>query len=156
MRIVVTSDSHGRSSNVFDIIERHIDNANLFISLGDCNSGDDLENAKLYFGKKLFIREVCGNCDFRSTAANEDMITFSGKKIFYCHGHTYYVKHGYEMLFSEAKARGADIALFGHTHTPYYKFSDNIHLFNPGSATSGDYGIIDITPGGIMCINARL
>ena len=60
------------------------------------------------------------------------------------------------MLFERAKEKGADIALFGHTHTPFYEYRENIHLFNPGSVANSEYGIIDITPSGIMCINARI
>lgn len=156
MRIIAASDIHGRGSLFFDIVEMHIDDADIFISLGDCNNGNDLDNAKLYFGKRLLLKEVCGNCDFSSTEPAEDLITVSGKRVLFCHGHLYVVKHGYSMLFERAKEKGADIALFGHTHTPFYEYRDNIHLFNPGSVANSEYGIIDITPSGIMCINAKL
>ena len=45
MRIVVMSDSHRRTSLLLNIIERHKDNADLFLFLGDGN--DDLDNALL-------------------------------------------------------------------------------------------------------------
>lgn len=156
MRIIVTTDSHGRRGNLFDIIERHIDNADLFINLGDSNSGNDFEDAKLYFGSKLRIHAVAGNCDWSSTLPYEKIINANGKKVFFCHGQTYYVKHGYETLMEAAKAKGADIALFGHTHTPYNNYINGIHFFNPGAAADGRYGIIDITDGGIICIDARI
>ena len=37
MRLVVFSDSHRRVSSVLEIFERHKDNADLFIFLGDGN-----------------------------------------------------------------------------------------------------------------------
>ncbi len=64
MRLIVTTDSHGRKGKIFDIVERHIDNMDLFINLGDCNNGRDLEDAEQFFGSRLKIKAVCGNCDW--------------------------------------------------------------------------------------------
>ena len=47
MRIVVMSDSHRRVSALLDIIERHKDNADLFLFLGDGN--DDLDEALIMY-----------------------------------------------------------------------------------------------------------
>ena len=74
----------------------------------------------------------------------------------FCHGHTFYVKHGIERFVQEAKNNSADIALFGHTHTPFYKIIDGIHVFNPGALQNGCYGMIDVTDSGIMCIHAKI
>ena len=49
MRMIVTSDSHGNKSGFFDVVEKHIDEAELFVNLGDSNSQKDLEDARLYF-----------------------------------------------------------------------------------------------------------
>ena len=57
MRMIVTSDSHGNKSGFFDVVEKHIDEAELFVNLGDSNSQKDLEDARLYFGSKL--RQKC-------------------------------------------------------------------------------------------------
>lgn len=156
MRILVTSDSHGIRGNFFDVAEMHIDDTDLFINLGDSNSGNDLEDAKIYFKSKLRLNCVAGNCDFSSTEQFEKTITFAGKRIMFCHGHTLYVKHGIEMLVERAKNQGVDIALFGHTHIPFYQKIDGIHIFNPGALCGGCYGMIDITDDGIMCIHAKL
>ena len=40
---------------------------------------------------------------------------------------------GPEQLKREALARGCDIAMFGHTHKPYLKRSEDIIVLNPGS-----------------------
>ena len=66
MRMIVTSDSHGNKSGFFDVVEKHIDEAALFVNLGDSNSQKDLEDARLYFGSKLNLACVAGNCDWSS------------------------------------------------------------------------------------------
>ena len=43
MRLIVVSDIHGRKGNLFEIVDRHIKEADYFLCLGDCNSGDDFE-----------------------------------------------------------------------------------------------------------------
>ena len=54
-------------------------------------------------------------------------------KVFMTHGHYYYVSMGTEMLKKEARARGAQIALFGHTHRPVIDCNDDVIAVNPGS-----------------------
>ena len=156
MRLLVVSDSHGRKGNLFEIIERHINDTDLFISLGDCNDGDDFEDAKIYFGNKFRLKRVCGNTDWYSTKQAVEIIEANGKKIMFCHGHTMNVKFGYEMLISEAKLNNVDVALFGHTHTPYKDYINGIHFLNPGAVADGKYGIVDITNAGIVTINASI
>lgn len=155
MRLIILSDSHGRERRVFDIINKHIDDANYFINLGDCSNGRDFENAERNFNKMRLI-SVCGNCDLFSTENTVRELTVNGKRIMLCHGHTYGVKHGLENLISAAVERKADIALFGHTHTPYCKYENGLYIFNPGAVCDGRYGIVDITESGIMCINAEI
>ncbi len=73
-----------------------------------------------------------------------------------CHGHTFNVKMTYITLAHEAKNRGVDIALFGHTHEPYISLENGVYLMNPGSAANGSYGIIDINDKEIICENVRI
>lgn len=153
MRIVVMSDSHMMVSALLDIIERHKDNADLFLFLGDGNK--DLDTA-LQLHPDIKIDRVSGNCDFMSDLPASKVIEFGGKKILFTHGHPYNVKYGYQMLCSEARSIGADIVLFGHTHIPYVETIDSIHYMNPGSARDGNYGIVDIEPNGILMYNAKI
>jgi len=120
MRLLVTSDSHGKQGNFFDAAELHIGDTDLFVNLGDSSSGEDLEAAKLFYKSRLRLCCVAGNCDFYSTEPYVKTIAFGEKKVLLCHGHTFYVKHGMERLIEEAKKQKADIALFGHTHNPFY------------------------------------
>lgn len=156
MRMIVTSDSHGNSTALFDIIQKHIEDASLFVNLGDCNSGRDLENAQIYFENRLNLIGVSGNCDFSGNAPDEQVISFAGKKVFLCHGHTYGVKFGLLDLKSKARREGANIALYGHTHTPCMNYIDGIYFFNPGAVRDGVYGIVDVTKAGIVCFNAKI
>lgn len=156
MRLVVISDSHGRKGNVFDIIEKNIDNTDYFLCLGDCRNGDDFDDAKIYFKNRLHLISVCGNTDFSSTEPMEREFTLAGKKILMCHGNTYNVKLTYITLTHEAQKRGVDIALFGHTHQPHISCENGVYLMNPGSAASGYYGIVDINNNEIECNHFKL
>lgn len=156
MRILVTSDIHGRKSNFFDAVEMHINDTDLFINLGDNNSGKDLEDAEIYFGNKLRLKTVSGNCDFSSNKPFCEIFNFAGKKVLICHGHTFYVKHGLEMLQDEANKQNVDLVLFGHTHVPMNQKINSVRYFNPGALCDGCYGLIDFSDGEIMCINAKL
>lgn len=153
MRIVVTSDSHKRANILFEIVERHLDNADLFINLGD-GEGDVDELLMLY--PKIKIERVAGNCDWYSNLPLCKSITVAGKKIMFTHGHPYYVKHGYEMIKQEAKSNGVDICLFGHTHVPLVEYENGIYFMNPGAVRDSSYGIIDITENGIMAYTTEI
>lgn len=153
MRIVVFSDSHRRVSNVLKIIERHKNNADLFIFLGDGN--DDVDEALTMY-PDIKIERVSGNCDFSSVYPASKIIEFAGKRFLITHGHPYYVKHNLYNLEREAKSVKADICLFGHTHIPYIENIDGIRYMNPGSAADGRYGIIDTEDSGIMMYNSEV
>ena len=153
MRIVVISDSHRRMGNLFDIVERHIDNADLFIFLGDID--DDFDSVLALY-PRIKYRRVVGNNDWHSTNALFGEIKFNGKKVFYCHGHTYHVKHGYQEIISHSKAIGADVCLFGHTHIQFTDYDEGLYIMNPGAACNGEYGIIDVESNGIMLIKSKL
>lgn len=45
-------------------------------------------------------------------------LTLDGVKFFLTHGHRYSVKYALDALLNAAYFAGADMVLFGHTHTP--------------------------------------
>ena len=153
MRIVVTSDVHRRTSALFDIVERHMKNADLFINLGD--SADEIETLLAVY-PDLKIECVAGNCDFSSTYPLTKVLSCAGKRVFITHGHPFYVKHGYEVLKQKARDVKADICLFGHTHTPLCEIEDGIYYMNPGAVCDYSYGIIDIEKSGIMFYTTKI
>ena len=153
MRIVVMSDSHRHEGNLFDIVEMHKEDADLFIFLGD--GEDDIENVEIMYSDLRF-EIVAGNCDFCSTKPMYKEISFAGKKIFFSHGHPFYVKHGYERIIEEARSREADIVLFGHTHNQYTEYDGKLCIMNPGAVANGEYGMIDIVNNQIMLLPCKM
>ena len=153
MRMVVLSDSHNARKNLFEIVELHLDDADLFIFLGDGER--DFDEILLSYPDIRYER-VSGNCDWASEYPPTKIINFNGKKVFFTHGHPYYVKHGYEMIKEHAKNIGADICLFGHTHIQYSEYCDGFSIMNPGSVRNGKYGMIDVLPSGVMLIECSL
>lgn len=153
MRLVVVSDTHGRTGILFDIVERHINNADLFVSLGD--SEKQIEELLMVY-PDLRLECVAGNCDFASTYPLYKVLNCEGKSVFITHGHMFYVKRGYELLMQRARQERADICLFGHTHIPHTEYTGNIYYMNPGAVCSNSYGIVDITPKGIMTYYTKI
>ena len=148
MRILVASDTH----HDFHALKRAVEcqpSAEIVIHLGD--GADDAEDVKYPFPQKMFL-QVRGNCDWGSVLPYQGEYILNKKTIFYTHGHIYQVKYGLETFIAAARDRHADIALFGHTHDPMTDYRDGLYLMNPGSLSGSDgtYGILDITPAGIV------
>lgn len=153
MRIVVTSDSHRMRGTLFEIVEKHMQDTDLFINLGD--GEDDVDQLTMLY-PDLPLKRVAGNCDWGSSLPLYQCMEAGGKRIFFSHGHPFRVKMGYEEIIKEAIAQKADICLFGHTHTQYTNYLDGLYIMNPGAVMNGRYGIIDITKSGIMLIPAQI
>lgn len=157
MRILVFSDSHGSGRAMQKAIDDHPE-AEHIIFLGD--GEEEFDELPLFYAGRNFYA-VRGNCDWHSKKPTQLLISLGGKKIFASHGHVQNVKYGYEGLIAAAKSQGADIALFGHTHRAVEFYDDGLYVMNPGSISrpaSGhsSYGIVDITPAGIMTSIAEL
>ena len=151
MRIVVVSDTHGNTRRLQEVLAQQHE-ADMFIHLGD--GAWDVDEVSSLRPARPFLR-VSGNCDFGSSFPSEGETVAGGKRIFYTHGHLYYVKFGMARITQEAVGRGADILLFGHTHVPVAEYADGLYIMNPGSLGHPDggnptYGVIDITPAGVV------
>lgn len=151
MRILVVSDTHRDAYALQKAVDAQ-PNAQVIIHLGD--GADEAEDLTWMYPKKQLL-VVRGNCDFSSNAPIQGLVTLEGKRIFYTHGHIYQVKFGEGALLSEGLRQEADIILYGHTHHAVTTFINGVYLMNPGSLGHPDgcgpsYGIIDITPSGIM------
>ena len=73
----------------------------------------------------------------------ERQFSYGGKKFFVTHGHYYSVASGYHRVLEEAKSRGCDFAIYGHTHMPFDETfesglaaGDEVRILNPGSISS--------------------
>ena len=148
MRILVVSDTHGNDSSLRRAILAQPKAAEV-IHLGD--GEEELLRAKRSFPEKMFLA-VRGNCDFGSDLPLTGEFTAQGVKIFYTHGHYYGVKSGLYSFACAARERGAQVALYGHTHNALEDYDDGLYLLNPGSLNSWEatYGTVDITPQGIV------
>ena len=134
MRIIVISDTHGNFKTLWDIVDKHQNDAQTIVFLGD--GLRELEDVITLY-PKLNFKYVAGNCDYASTAKRTDAFWAEGKKILFTH-----------------RENHADIALFGHTHCGITEYHDDLYLMNPGSPScprnsKSSYGIIDIVPAGI-------
>lgn len=148
MRILVVSDSHGNEYALRQAIAEQ-PTTRVLLHLGD-GAREAADVAEQF--PSLTVYGVRGNCDWGCHDIPENREEcFGGKRIFMTHGHIYNVKYGLYTLDCAARERQVDIALFGHTHQPLTDYADGLYLLNPGSLRySGTYGIVDITPAGIM------
>ena len=143
-----------------EIIRRQITPPDAIFFLGDglrdlawCDLG----------GSPLYA--VRGNCDLYSPDGTPDEIftDLCGIKIFAAHGHKYSVKSGHLAMVAKAASLGADIMMFGHTHTPVcetfekgetvcgVKLTRKLLVLNPGSIGHGkEFGTVTVRNGVIL------
>ena len=167
MNILVFSDSHGCISNMLEAYRRQIKKPDAIIFLGDglrdlsyCDFGD------------IPVQAVSGNCDVfyfygKGSACDEIVMSLGGKRVMMTHGDRYAVKLGMARLVAEADKKGADIALFGHTHEAFEKYlpagkceygvdlKKPLYIFNPGSVGGYDatFGTIEIKDNGEVILS---
>ncbi len=128
MLIGVLSDTHG-DLKLIDSCIASMKDCGLLIHAGDFY--EDSQKA----GAMLNLRSVgvTGNCDYMVKGPAEEMVTLENKKIYVTHGHLYRVKTDMSPLVHRAKALGAQVAVFGHTHIPTVFRKDGVLFVNPGS-----------------------
>ncbi len=150
MKLLVLSDIHGEHYIMKQVLEREAD-ADAIFFLGDgIRDVDVWQRANPQ--RKLYA--VRGNCDYEQMWPLEGLAAFDGTLFFYTHGHEYGVKSTMSVIADAARARGADVVLYGHTHYPILTQQDGIRFFNPGSLSfslriNGPcYGVITTAPGG--------
>ena len=150
-RLLVISDTHGNTRRLGTVLSQHAD-IKTVLFLGD--GINDFAHLPEIRGRDVYF--VGGNCDYgNSLVPSSRLEEFCGKKIFMCHGHGYHVKWDIEPLIEAANARGADIALYGHTHEPECTFVNGLYVINPGSlghphGIKPSYAIIDVTEKDIL------
>ncbi|MBQ8435971.1 MAG: YfcE family phosphodiesterase [Oscillospiraceae bacterium] len=152
MKIIVVSDSHGnlRALNKA-LCDYHAD---LYIHLGDgereldtiCRQNPDKQ-----------IYHVCGNCDYASLSEEELLLSPDDKNvIFAVHGHRYNVRYTLEQLKEAAGKKGANIVLYGHTHSRHNEYDNGMYILNPGSVSAPrdgnkpSFAVIELLPKGII------
>lgn len=130
MKILIVSDTHRKDDNLKCVLDEHkpID---MLIHLGDAEGSEYLIESWVNEGCDLQM--VMGNNDFFSALEREIEVEIGPHKALLTHGHYYNVSLGVEYLRAEAKERGCDIVMYGHTHRPYLEEGQEVTVLNPGS-----------------------
>ena len=129
MKVLIVSDTHGREQNLAEALEK-TGSIDQLIHLGDVEGG--AEHIRELAGDAP-AAIIAGNNDFFCDLPNERIFTLGGHRIFMTHGHGYFVHSGTLYLKREARKKGADMVMFGHTHKPYMEEDNELLVLNPGS-----------------------
>lgn len=128
MKVLIVSDTHGKDLTLKKVLEK-VKPVDMLIHCGDVEGSED------------YIRElaecpvhmVAGNNDFFCDLPNEEELVIGKYRVLVTHGHYYYISMGTQVLKDDARARGFDIVMFGHTHRPCLEQENDIVILNPGS-----------------------
>lgn len=129
-RILIVSDTHRRNENYLDVISKY----GPFDCVIHCG---DVEGSEFTICEAAGcqVEMVMGNNDFFSDLPREKEFMLGKYKIWLTHGHNYYVSMDNQTIKMEARARGVDIVMYGHSHRPVVDYDKEIIAINPGSLT---------------------
>lgn len=150
MRALILSDIHGETNTLRWLLEevwKQVGPIDAYFCLGD--GIRDFENAEGFIRQRdthASMYAVKGNCDFMPGAPDRLVIPFGGLKIYMTHGHIHRVKSGLDYLYGAARAEGADIALYGHTHRANVEYTTP-WLLNPGAAKDDCCALLEVANG---------
>ena len=118
MRILLVSDTHGRTEKLEKLLEIFNNDLSLVCHMGDY--GSDLRKFESKY-PNLQMAAVNGNTDYSLQGQTEQIIDISpqsGKefRLLITHGHRFGVKRSLDRLIRYAKEMGASAVFFGHTH----------------------------------------
>lgn len=129
MKILIVSDTHRKNDNYFKVLQLQMP-LDMVIHCGDSEGSE----YALTEAADCPVQMVMGNNDFFSNLPRELEFNVDKYRVWVTHGHTYYVSMGNEMLKKEARAKGADIVIYGHTHRPVIEQTEEgLIAVNPGS-----------------------
>lgn len=129
MRILIVSDTHRKNDTYVSLCERY--SPDMVMHCGDIEGSEYIISE----AARCPVKMVAGNNDFFSDNPRDEEFNIGKYKIWLTHGHHYYVSMGNEILKDEAKSRGIDIVVYGHTHKPVVEYEDGLYAINPGSLT---------------------
>ena len=132
-KAAVFSDTHGNTAPMLEAA--HTSGAGVLIHLGDYDR--DAQALREAFPDTP-VYSVCGNCDIMPLAPEKLVIELGPVRALLTHGHRYGVSAAQaDWLVFAAREEGAQLAMFGHTHSPFYEQLGGVTLLNPGTAGSG-------------------
>lgn len=132
MKILLFSDSHGNEDNMIRAVERERPSTlDAIVHLGD---GWRRRGGA---ASPVSPHPALTRCRATVTSAalrmRERVVFFGDCRVLLCHGHTLGVKSSLLRASYEARERGAQALLYGHTHIPHIDYHDGLWLVNPGS-----------------------
>ena len=151
MKILVLSDSHSGMSFMRLSVEKVRPDA--VVHLGD--HFDDGHALQEEFPHLRFY-QVPGNCDkYRAPVWAREILCLQvgGVTLYMTHGHRHFVKQTLITFLRDARAAGADAALYGHTHiADCHQEADGLWVLNPGSCGyfGGSAGLMEVEDGRIV------
>lgn len=156
MKLLIVSDTHGDRRALRRAVDKEKD-ADAVIFLGDgVRDAEALQDER----PALKLYTVRGNCDLTLSTTASALAPFGGVLFFYTHGNLYNVKTGLTELAEAAAMRGAQAALFGHTHKQTLEERSGVLLFNPGALSTlqgeGHYGIATVRDGKVAFEHRKL
>lgn len=125
---MIVSDTHRRHGYLEMALEQE-GKIDRLLHLGDVEGGEDYIEAIA----DCPVSVVAGNNDLFSYLNHELEFKLGKYRIYMTHGHAYHISMGPERLKTEARRRGVDIVMFGHTHRPYFEEEADLITLNPGS-----------------------
>lgn len=149
MKLLVLSDSHGCRSFMRRCVE--VVQPRAIIHLGD-HYDDGQILAEEY--PQIPVYQVPGNCDLHRLYCPDSeirVLEFEKVRLYLTHGHRHGVKRGLFRLLADARAAGAQVVLFGHTHMAVCFDEDGLRVMNPGAASwSGSCGVLELRDGNVI------
>jgi putative phosphoesterase len=161
--ILVISDSHGNVPALAAALRWAVSGGGnnvpppalaAAVFLGD--GAPDLAPASAEAGFTVPWYRVRGNGDLDFSIPGSLVLEIPGtaRRLFLAHGNRHGVETGYAAIAADARAAGAEAALFGHTHVPVYDTREGILLLNPGSIgrprsrTGPSFAVLHCPPSG--------
>ena len=129
-KILIVSDTHRKNENYLEIIKK----CGPFDKVIHCG---DVEGSEFTICEAAGcpVEMVMGNNDFFSNLPREKEFLLGKYIVWLTHGHNYYVSMDNQTIKIEARARGMDIVMYGHSHRPIVDYDNEIIAINPGSLT---------------------
>ena len=127
MKVLICSDTHRRHDNYLKVLEKD-GPFDRMIHCGDTEGGESLISEAAGCPSEI----VAGNNDFFGELPRECVFWLGGKKVWVTHGHNYYVAFDKKIIAEEARSRGMDVVMYGHTHRPEIE-EQGVLCINPGS-----------------------
>lgn len=133
MKILVFSDTHGRTDRAEEIFRRVSSRTpvSMIFHCGDYQRDADTLARDL----QVPVIGVPGNCD-GSVRRDFQITTLPSGKVMIIHGHTEGVDWDYSRISLLAEEQGCQAVCFGHTHVPVNDDTGRVCLINPGSLTN--------------------